>query len=78
MAHQFYRLDMLRREMDFEYYYTSKYPDSVRPERYRVRMSHCLNIILQHLICTASTDYTTLDWVEGQLGPFPDFSINRQ
>lgn len=69
---------MLRREMDFEYHYGSKYLDGVQPERHRVRTSHCLNIILQHLMCTASADYTTLDWVEGQLGPFPDLSINRQ
>jgi hypothetical protein len=77
-THQFYCLDMLRREMDFEYQYSSKYLDSVQLERHRVRTSHYLNIILQHRMCTASADYTTLDWVEGQLGPFPDFSINRR
>ena len=64
-THQFHCLDMLRRKIDLEYYYDAKYPDGVRPERHRVHTGHCLNIILQHLMCTASTDDITLDWVEG-------------
>lgn len=76
--HHFHCLDVLRKDIDFEYYFGDKYPGGVKSERHRVHTSHCLYILLQNLMCSASTDYIVLDWVEGQRSPFPDFNINRK
>ncbi|KAH8150987.1 uncharacterized protein LAJ45_05170 [Morchella importuna] len=78
VLHQIHCLNAIRRDLDFEYYFRAKYPDGQFPELHRVHTSHCLYIILQHLMCTASTDIVTQAWVEGQTHPFPDFSINRK
>lgn len=76
--HKIHCLNALRKEIHFDYYYGSKYPDGITPELHRAHTSHCLYVLLQHLMCEASTDIVTKEWVEGQLHPYPDFSINRQ
>jgi Mycotoxin biosynthesis protein UstYa len=76
--HKIHCLNSLRKEIYFDYYFGDKYPDGKTPELHQAHTSHCLYVLLQHLMCEASTDIVTREWVEGQIHPYPDFSINRQ
>lgn len=33
---------------------------------------------MQNIMCNANTDLVTMQWMETQSHPFPDFSINHQ
>ena len=41
-------------------------------------ITHCLHNLVQSLMCSASADIVTYNWVEGKAKPVPDFNINRQ
>ena len=43
-----------------------------------MHLNHCVDIIAQNLMCSANTDIVTLQWVEKQFYPFPDFNVNHQ
>lgn len=43
-----------------------------------VHLGHCTDILLQSLMCNANTEMLTLDWIESQTSPFPDFSVHRK
>lgn len=38
----------------------------------------CVDILLQNMMCSSNVDIITLNWMETQKQPFPDFSINHQ
>lgn len=48
------------------------------PDLWFVHLNHCVDIIAQNLMCSANTDVITLQWVETQFFPFPDFNVNHQ
>lgn len=70
-AHQIHCLNVVRKAMYPEYYTERKLLQSVHPQ-------HCLHILLQNLMCDASVDVMTHNWMETQRNPFPDMSINRK
>ncbi|KAF2182338.1 hypothetical protein K469DRAFT_636651 [Zopfia rhizophila CBS 207.26] len=76
--HKIHCLNTLRKEIHFDYYYRNQFPDGKPSEIHTTHVTHCLYILLQSLICDASTDIFTKEWMEGQIQPFPDFSINRK
>lgn len=78
VLHQIHCLSALRRDVYFSHYFGEKYPNGVPSELHRVHSDHCIYVLLQSLMCNANLDVITLDWVEGQKHPFPDFSINRK
>ena len=78
VLHQIHCLNGLRRDVYFSHYFGDQYPDGVPTELHRVHSDHCIYVLLQALMCNANLDVITLDWVEGQKHPFPDFSINRK
>jgi Mycotoxin biosynthesis protein UstYa len=60
-------------KMNFDYYY----PDPLGPE-YIPHLSHCVESVLQHLMCRPSLELLTQNWIERQNAPFPDFGINKK
>jgi hypothetical protein len=76
--HKIHCLNTLRKEMHFQYYFGDKFPDGKPSEAHTQHVTHCLHLLLQDLICHASTDVFTMEWVDGIVNPFPDFSINRK
>jgi Mycotoxin biosynthesis protein UstYa len=78
VMHLIHCLNALRRDVYFSHYFGSKYPDGQPSELHRVHSDHCIYVLLQNLMCNANVDVITLDWVEGQKHPFPDFSINHK
>ncbi|KAK0119402.1 hypothetical protein ONS95_010854 [Cadophora gregata] len=45
---------------------------------WQIHIGHCVDILMQNIMCNANTDLITLQWMEKQDNPFPDFSINHQ
>jgi hypothetical protein len=41
-------------------------------------IKHCTDILLQNIMCHGTTDLITMQWMETQHHPFPDFSVNHQ
>jgi len=78
VSHQIHCLDVLRKASFPDYY--AKTRDGVKESipLWRPHVMHCLHILLQNLMCTASMDVITYNWMESQYSPQPDFSINRQ
>jgi hypothetical protein len=78
ILHTLHCLNAIRKDIHWRYYYKDRYPDGVFPELHRVHTDHCIYIVLQNLMCGATADIITQDWVDGQLHPFPDFNINKK
>ncbi|KAF3925441.1 hypothetical protein ABW21_db0203121 [Orbilia brochopaga] len=76
-AHQIHCLNALRKAIYWDYYRVKE--KKKRPNRLHwVHLSHCAGVLLQNLMCQATLDVVTLNWVETQGRPFPDFSVNKQ
>jgi hypothetical protein len=72
--HYLHCLDMLRKKISYDHYFKEKFEQS--PEelvQHEAHIGHCMDILVQHIKCTASTDVITFNWVEGWDQPFPDF-----
>ena len=78
VLHTIHCLNAIRRDVHWRHYYIEKYPDGVFPELHRIHTDHCLHVILQNLMCSATADIFTNAWVEGQVHPFPDFNVNKK
>ncbi|EXJ76119.1 uncharacterized protein A1O5_00627 [Cladophialophora psammophila CBS 110553] len=76
--HRIHCLNSLRKEIYYDYYFRDRFGDGKPPALHQAHTEHCLYVLLQHLMCDASTDIVTREWVEGQILPYPDFSINRK
>lgn len=71
VTHQIHCLNAIRKAMYPEYYPIRKMMKDVHPQ-------HCLHVLLQNLMCDASVDVMTYNWMETQRHPFPDMSINKK
>lgn len=78
VLHTIHCLNAIRRDVHWQYYFKDEYPDGVFPELHRTHTDHCIYIVLQNLMCSATADIVTNPWVEGQLHPFPDFAVNKK
>jgi hypothetical protein len=75
--HQLHCLNSLRKLVYPDYYAFSN--SSMRhPQLWYIHFEHCIDILMQNIMCTANTDLVTMNWMETQSNPFPDFSINHQ
>ncbi|KAK6536672.1 hypothetical protein TWF281_000893 [Arthrobotrys megalospora] len=74
--HQIHCLNALRKAVFFDYYYGKK--EKPLNRLHWIHLSHCAGIILQNLMCQANLDIITLNWVDTQQNPFPDFSVNKK
>lgn len=78
--HQIHCLDTLRREVYFEHYYGSVYPGGFNQtsKMHRLHTSHCIEYLLQRVLCQATSDVYTHMWTDGVEHPFPDFSVDHK
>ncbi|KAJ6261179.1 hypothetical protein Dda_3846 [Drechslerella dactyloides] len=76
-AHQIHCLNALRKAV-FSDHYRDKAKEMKKNRLHWVHLSHCAGVLLQNLMCQATLDVVTLNWVETQRHPFPDFSVNKQ
>ncbi|OAA55689.1 hypothetical protein ISF_07794 [Cordyceps fumosorosea ARSEF 2679] len=78
LVHTVHCLDTLRKDIHWRYYFGGKYPDGRFSRLHRTHTDHCVYVLLQSLMCNANGDVITNVWVEGQRGPYPDFSVNKK
>jgi Mycotoxin biosynthesis protein UstYa len=76
--HLIHCLDSLRREIFFDHYHADKFPDGKPSDLHKQHTSHCIYILLQNLMCSASVDVITHKWFDVQKHPFPDFNIQKK
>ncbi|MCJ1312252.1 hypothetical protein MMC25_005926 [Agyrium rufum] len=43
-----------------------------------VHLRHCVDILVQNIMCHADAGIHTYNWMDTQPQPFPDFSVNRK
>jgi hypothetical protein len=77
--HQIHCLNALRKGLiyNYQYYWGSKYGFNP-PSMFEVHLNHCIDILLQDLMCYADTSPVTYTWVKDNREPYPDFAVNRQ
>ncbi|KAH7082624.1 hypothetical protein BKA63DRAFT_403231, partial [Paraphoma chrysanthemicola] len=78
VLHTIHCLNAIRRDVHWQHYFGDIYPNGTFPELHRVHTDHCIHIVLQNLMCSATADIITQPWVEGQSHPFPDFNVNKK
>jgi hypothetical protein len=76
--HLIHCLNTLRQEIFFDDYYGKNYPNGKPGKFYKTHTSHCIYILLQNLMCSASVDVITHRWLDVQPYPFPDFNIQKK
>ncbi|KAG5930862.1 hypothetical protein E4U53_002093 [Claviceps sorghi] len=78
IVHTVHCLNAVRRDVHWRHYFGRRYPDGRFPAMHRTHTDHCIYMILQNLMCSATADMVTNVWVEGQLHPFPDFNVRKK
>ena len=76
--HQIHCLNVLRKDIYFDYYYGAFYLDEKPSKLHLAETSRCIYILLQNLMCAANVDIFTHNWAQGQLHPVPDMSISHK
>ncbi|KAL1864375.1 hypothetical protein VTK73DRAFT_5938 [Phialemonium thermophilum] len=79
--HQIHCLNTLRKNLrsNFPYYYGRDYPGDTPTDRFHdLHVSHCVNALLENLMCAANVDVYTHFWMDAQVHAFPDFYINHK
>jgi hypothetical protein len=72
--HYLHCLDMMRKKISYDHYFKDKFEaNPAELVRHEAHIGHCIDVLVQHIKCTASTDVITFNWVEGWDQPFPDF-----
>ncbi|KAI5465074.1 hypothetical protein BGZ63DRAFT_440536 [Mariannaea sp. PMI_226] len=79
VSHRIHCLNMLRKATYPEeiYPHIRDEDESSRP-LWRPHVMHCTHVLLQHLMCTATLEVVTYNWMEGMTHPQADFSVNRK
>jgi hypothetical protein len=77
-GHKIHCLNRLRKEMHFDYYYREYFPDGKPSALHQYHTNHCLYILLQSLMCDASTDISPFVWYDNLDVAFQDFVIHRK
>ncbi|PLN79371.1 hypothetical protein BDW42DRAFT_186756 [Aspergillus taichungensis] len=80
ISHEIHCLDELRRATFAGYpgYHPEGHHDGTDDSVNWIHLGHCVDMLLQFLMCNADTAVLTMSYVEGQEAPWPDFNINRQ
>ncbi|SPQ23037.1 457e02ec-0751-4628-9db1-f6dab1287fee [Thermothielavioides terrestris] len=78
--HQLHCLDALRREARFDHYYAARYPGGFNSTSglHQLHLTHCVWLLAQNIMCSASTDVYTHVWTDTLEHPFPDFNIQHR
>ncbi|PYH88910.1 hypothetical protein BO71DRAFT_364496 [Aspergillus ellipticus CBS 707.79] len=71
--HEIHCLNVIRQNLHRDYYW----PDGIRSPVHWIHLYHCVDLVLQALMCSGNVDVVTYNWMETQPDPFFDFSINR-
>ncbi|KAK5734675.1 hypothetical protein LTR17_008753 [Elasticomyces elasticus] len=77
IQHEVHCLDTLRKEIHFDHYYGDIYPDGQGSTTHQRHVNHCVHVLLQSIMCTATPNMIPLVWYE-ELGMAADIVAQRQ
>ncbi|KAI0170556.1 hypothetical protein BJ166DRAFT_588682 [Pestalotiopsis sp. NC0098] len=75
--HQLHCLNSLRK-IAYGSYYNESQGRADKLKLREIHINHCADILFQALTCSGNVNLMTLHWVETQVRPWPDMSINRK
>ncbi|KAI1649263.1 uncharacterized protein F4817DRAFT_363598 [Daldinia loculata] len=75
--HQVHCLSVLRHEA-FRYWNRDGETVPKWNEIHWIHIQHCVGMMMEHLLCNADAEFLTYNWVEHELHPFPDMSVQKQ
>ncbi|KAF7191497.1 hypothetical protein HII31_06999 [Pseudocercospora fuligena] len=74
--HQVHCLNTIRHKVFENYNQTSTRVSE--DKMHWIHLQHCVDMLMQHLLCTADTGMLTYKWMKGAENPHPDMSVNRK
>lgn len=75
--HHIHCLDKLRKEISYAHYWEKEEGPAPGRALHEAHTSHCIDVLLQSLMCTGNVDMITYNWVEGRSMMMPDFGNNK-
>lgn len=75
--HQIHCINLLRKAA-FEDHPKTTTPKEKKDKMYWIHLHHCVDIALQNIKCTGTTELLTLSWMDGREIPWPNFSVYHQ
>lgn len=72
--HQLHCLNAVRKAAYYDHYH----PGEPRSAVFKPHINHCIHMMLQNILCTASTDIVTFQFRENQEGVYSDFDMNHK
>ena len=77
--HQIHCLNALRKGLitNYQYYWGARW-GLEPPATFANHLNHCVDILLQNLMCDADVEPVTYVWHEDQPMPYPDFGVYKQ
>ena len=79
--HHLHRLNSLRKLAYSGYYGDEPHNNSGKAppkEMHSIHINHCVDILMQNIMCSGHVSLATMHWVADHPYPFPDMSVNRQ
>ena len=78
LKHKTHCLNRIRKDLYFDHYWKDTFPDGKPSDLHKDHTNHCVSILLQSLLCEASTDFVSYSWYQDFAQPFPSFNFQRQ
>ncbi len=75
--HLIHCLDSVRKQMHYDHYHLKKFGKNP-PVEFVNHKNHCLHVLLENLMCQASSDIVVHHWRETYHMPLADFHPRRQ
>jgi hypothetical protein len=75
--HHIHCLDKLRREISYGHYWEGTEGPAPGSKLHQAHTAHCIDVLIQSLMCTGSVDMITYNWVEGRSMVMADFNNNK-
>ncbi|KAH8892958.1 hypothetical protein GQ53DRAFT_628249, partial [Thozetella sp. PMI_491] len=77
--HQLHCLNAVRKGLitNYHYYWGSTY-GFTPPAVFSRHLTHCVDMLRQHLMCHPDLEPFTFNWREGQYKPYADFDIQKK
>ena len=78
VKHQIHCLNRLRKDIHFEHYYGADFEDANVTAFHQLHTNHCILVLLESLMCDATTDFDAFSWFKHFPHSMADFNINRK
>ncbi|KAG1891070.1 hypothetical protein F4604DRAFT_1704100 [Suillus subluteus] len=78
VIHQLHCINMVRQSSWGDHYLAHDLDFVQSPDKWRIHLDHCVEILRQIIMCRSDVTIVTYDWVEGLDDPYPNFNVPHQ